>query len=195
MSKAAGTRLLILQKSFELIYKKGYKSTSIDDILGTMRVTKGAFFYHFKNKEDMGLATINEVMYPGMHKTLIEPLNNSRDPVAEIYLMMETLLTKNPFFLVKYGCPAINLIEEMSSVSEPFNTALSGITNEWRDAIEASLMNGKSDGKIRKDLNEREVSLFIMSGYGGIRNLGKLYGKECYSSYLKGFKNYLKSLE
>lgn len=35
MKKAETTRLNILQKAFELIYVKGYQTTSIDDIIAT----------------------------------------------------------------------------------------------------------------------------------------------------------------
>jgi TetR/AcrR family transcriptional regulator, transcriptional repressor for nem operon len=66
MSQAQETRVMILRKAFELIYKRGYQATSIDNIVATTSVTKGAFFYHFPNKEKLGLALINEVMYPGL---------------------------------------------------------------------------------------------------------------------------------
>jgi TetR/AcrR family transcriptional repressor of nem operon len=89
MSKAANTRTMILTKAFELIYKQGYQATSIDNILATTQVTKGAFFYHFKNKDEMGLAMINEIIYPGMYATLVKPLLDSKDPVNEIHEMME----------------------------------------------------------------------------------------------------------
>ena len=61
MKKAEGTRRNILEKAFELIYERGYQNTSIDDILATTGVTKGAFYYHFQNKDEMGLAIIHEI--------------------------------------------------------------------------------------------------------------------------------------
>jgi len=195
MSKAAATRLAILQKSFELIYTRGYQATSIDDIIATTQVTKGAFFYHFKNKEEMGLAMINEVMYPGMYWALVKPLVNSQNPVTEIYAMMKALLLTNPFFDVKYGCPAINLIDEMAPLNKDFNKALSKFVLQWQKAIETSLQAGKASGIIRSDVNVRQTTYFIMSGYGGIRNLGKVYGKSSYTPYLSGLRQYLKSLQ
>jgi len=68
MKKSELTRLHILQKSFELIYAKGYQNASIDDILATTQVTKGAFYYHFKNKDEMGIAIINELLEPILEK-------------------------------------------------------------------------------------------------------------------------------
>ncbi len=65
---------MILEKAFGLIYSKGYQTTSIDRSLPPPKVTKRSFLYHFKNKDEMGLAIINELMkthYPqGAHPIL-----------------------------------------------------------------------------------------------------------------------------
>ena len=194
MSKAENTRLTILQKAFNLIYKNGYQATSIDHIIATTSVTKGAFYYHFKNKEEMGLAIINDVMYPGMHQAAIAPLLQSDDAIAGIYKMMKGMLMDTTFFDAKYGCPAINLIEEMSPLNSAFSEALQRITNRWGEAIQASIEKSKQQGKVRSAVHSEQVAVFVLSGYGGIRNLGKMQGAPCYQVYLKELKNYLQSL-
>jgi AcrR family transcriptional regulator len=194
MTKAETTRLGILQKSFELIYQKGYQATSIDDILVNSPVTKGAFFYHFKNKEEMGLAMIQEIMYPGMVNMMIKPLINATTAADEIYLMMSNLL-KAPFFQVKYGCPAVNLVEEMAPLNTEFNKALAKLMMQWQQAIEASISNGQQTGNIRNDVDAKHVACFITAGYSGIRNMGKLLGPSCYNAYLHELKNYLNQLQ
>lgn len=193
-TKAAATRLNILQKAFTLVYQNGYRTTSVDDIIATTQVTKGAFFYHFKNKDEMGLAMINEVMIPGMHKGLIDPLTAAKDPAQELYTMMHGLLLDNPFFVVKYGCPAINLIDEMSAQNVLFGKALEALATQWQQAIIACVDKGRALGTIKLEVNSHQVALFIMSGYGGIRNLGKIYGKDCYIPYLAELKKYLNNL-
>lgn len=45
-----GEFLLTAQKLF---IKKGYYTTSVDDIVGEMGVAKGLFYYYFKSKEDL----------------------------------------------------------------------------------------------------------------------------------------------
>lgn len=195
MSKAAETRLYILSKAFELIYKNGFQATSIDDIIATTQLTKGALYYHFRTKDDMGLAIIRELMAPGMHDFFVKPLLQADDPAIEIYRMMKDVLLHNTFFNVKYGCPAINLVEEMAPLNQSFSDALSEISSDWQDAIYKSITKGKAAGKIRKDVNGKQVALFIASGYGGIRNMGKMYGLSVYHSYLKELKNYLDSLK
>lgn len=195
MTKAENTRSGILRRAFSLIYQKGYQATSIDDILVDSPVTKGAFFYHFKNKEEMGLSMIQEIMYPGMYDVLVAPLNNSTNPVEELYLMMHNLLLKSPFFQVKYGCPAVNLIEEMAPLNEAFKQALSKLILQWQKAIITNVNNGKNTGSIKPDVNAEQVACFITAGYGGVRNIGKLLGTACYHSYLHELKKYLNQLQ
>lgn len=194
MSKAAGTRTMILNKSFELIYQKGYQSTSIDEIIATTQVTKGAFYYHFKNKEQMGLGLINEVLYPGLSEMMIRPLEQSKDPVADLYKMMERLLNDSDFFNVDYGCPAINLIEEMSPINTTFKKALSKLVQLWQKSIVNALESAKAAGQIKEDSSPEEAAVMIIAGYGGVRNLGKVLGTKAYTAYLNGLKNYLNKL-
>jgi TetR/AcrR family transcriptional repressor of nem operon len=194
MSKAEETRIMILQKSFELIYRKGYQSTSIDEIIATTAVTTGAFFYHFKSKEEMGLALITDFLYPGMHNAMIKPLRQGADPLADIYMMMEGLLIKNNFFNVEYGCPAINLTEEMAPLNPAFKKALAKLVIEWQKAIVDTLHRARTNKITKTSFVADEAALVVITGYGGIRGVGKLMGKASYRTYLKALKAYLASL-
>ena len=195
MTKADNTRRSILLTAFDIIYKNGYQVTSIDDIIASTKVTKGAFYYHFKSKDAMGLAVIREVMQPGMHEVLVKSLENSTDPVNDIYDMMKAVLMNKTFFDARFGCPAVNLIDEMAPVNKSFSQALGAIMQKWQDAIRKCIDKGKSEHKIRKDVNAQQVAYFIAAGYGGIRNMGKIYGEASYTTYLKELKQYLKGLQ
>jgi TetR/AcrR family transcriptional repressor of nem operon len=194
MSKAVITRFNILEKAFALVYRQGYQATSIDDIIATTQVTKGAFFYHFKNKDEMGLAMIKEVMTPGMTATLNLPLLSSQGSVNEIYKMMHNILLKSEFFDVKYGCPAVNLIEEMAPLNNDFKKELLKLLNQWQKAIQFNIAKGIELGTIKKDIDAAQVACFVIAGYSGIRNMGKLSGVSCYRMYLKQLKTYLNQL-
>jgi TetR/AcrR family transcriptional repressor of nem operon len=195
MSKAAATRRGILHKAFELIYLKGYQATSIDEIIATTTVTKGAFFYHFKNKEEMGLAMINEVMYPGMVPYMIDVLGKTDEVLDDIYDMMKGLLLLNSFFKVEYGCPAVNLADEMAPLNESFRKALMHLMVAWQQAIEESLRKAQATGRISKAYEPKQIALYITAGYSGVRNMGKVFGKSFYTEYLMQFKIYLDSLK
>lgn len=195
MSKAAATRNHILENAFKLIYLKGYQATSIDEIISTTAVTKGAFFYHFKNKEDMGLAIIKEVMYPGMVPHMIEVLGRTEDLIEDIYNMIKDLLLYNPFFKVEYGCPAVNLIDEMAPLNASFRQALMDIMLEWQTVIEKHLTKAQAEGRINAAAQPKQIALYITANYSGVRNMGKVLGRASYVEFLKQFKTYLQTLK
>jgi TetR/AcrR family transcriptional regulator, transcriptional repressor for nem operon len=195
MKKAAATRLNILEKAFELIYVKGYQTTSIDDIIATTKVTKGAFYYHFKNKDEMGVSIINELLKPSLTTSFIEPLLSDSDPLNAIYDLMHNLLIENEFLKVEYGCPASNLTHEMTPWNADFHQALNDLTGQWIKTMADSIENGKKNGYVRADADSLQVTMFVMSGYWGIRNFGKLENsKKVYFPFLEELRNYLNSL-
>lgn len=191
MKKSEATRLNILQKAFELIYEKGYQTTSVDEIIATTQVTKGAFYYHFKTKDEMGLAIINELMKPSFKNTFIEPIQNTEDPLDSLYLLMENILMNNDFIKVQYGCPASNFTQEMAPWNIDFTKTLNDLSMQWENAMIHALEKAKKNGTLSQEINAKGVAVFVMSGYWGIRNLGKLENsKSIYLVYLKQLKSY-----
>ena len=72
----------------------------------------------------------------------------------------------------------------MAQPDFPFNRALATLMMEWQEAIERCIEFGKSRGVVRKQVNSKQVALFVSAGYGGVRNMGKLYGQSCYYTFI-----------
>ncbi len=51
----------LLESARELFLRKGYRDTSIDDISKKIDLTKGAFYFHFKSKEDIFLELVKRI--------------------------------------------------------------------------------------------------------------------------------------
>lgn len=196
MKKSEATRLTILQKAFELIYENGYQTTSVDEIIATTQVTKGAFYYHFKTKDEMGLAIIRELMIPNFKNTFIKPFQDSVNQLDTIYNLMYNLLMENEALKVEYGCPASNFTQEMAPWNIDFTKALNELSLQWEKAMIDAIEKGRKNGVIKSSVNAKEVAVFTLSGYWGVRNLGKLENsKSVYLVYLKGLKSYFDSLK
>ena len=47
----------LLDAALRVIREKGYSATTVNDLCAAAAVTKGAFFHHFRTKEDLAIAT------------------------------------------------------------------------------------------------------------------------------------------
>ncbi len=196
MKKSQETRLNILQKAFDLIYKNGYQTTSVDEIIATTQVTKGAFYYHFKTKDEMGLAILNELMIPNFKNNFIKSFENDGNPLDTIYNLLHYLLMENEDLKIEYGCPASNFTQEMAPWNVEFTKALNTLSLDWEKTMIDAIEKAKENGIIKTGVSAKEVAVFVMSGYWGVRNLGKLENsKSMYLIYLKGLKSYFETLK
>ncbi|ODN69281.1 TetR/AcrR family transcriptional regulator [Methylobrevis pamukkalensis] len=54
--RSKGARERLLDAALRVIRSKGYSATTVDDLCAAAGVTKGAFFHHFRTKEELGIA-------------------------------------------------------------------------------------------------------------------------------------------
>lgn len=62
MSKGEVTRQRILDAAQSAILEKGFTATSIDELIAECGLTKGGFFYHFKDKNDLAKALLRRYL-------------------------------------------------------------------------------------------------------------------------------------
>ncbi len=66
--KTEAPRKLILEKSFLKFYTQGFKPTSINEIMKTTRLSKGALYHNFKNKEELGVPVLKAELHERIYK-------------------------------------------------------------------------------------------------------------------------------
>ncbi|MGB7442795.1 MAG: TetR/AcrR family transcriptional regulator [Coleofasciculaceae cyanobacterium] len=85
------TKTRILDAAHNLVMGHGLTGTSIDMILEQAKITKGAFFYHFKTKSDLAQALVKR--YAEQDKTHLEAQlacaeKLSRDPLQQVLIFI-----------------------------------------------------------------------------------------------------------
>lgn len=62
MSKGEATRQRILDAAQNAVLEKGFAATSIDELIAECGLTKGGFFYHFRDKNDLAKALLSRYL-------------------------------------------------------------------------------------------------------------------------------------
>src|SRR3989304_6330584 len=91
------TREAILAAAQRLIHVHGYNHTVLDDVLRESGVGKGNFYYHFKSKEELGHAILDQLVTSFIERTL-EPCfaDPAGRPLAQIPRFLHRVLPAPP---------------------------------------------------------------------------------------------------
>jgi AcrR family transcriptional regulator len=80
----------ILKATLEVLSKKGYENTTINDIADTAKLSRGLLHYYFKDKEDL-VAQAMSFGFGSMWDSSIGSLQNAGSPEALVDSMTEVL--------------------------------------------------------------------------------------------------------
>ncbi len=194
--KSEHTKQLILDQSFKLFHENGFKTTSLDKIMNAAKLTKGAFYHHYKNKKELGLAIINSNLKQRIHDGMITPLASPGNVIDILTTTFVNRIKSFPVYDKKHGCPMNNLINEVADYETAYQLALKKLIEEWKSALISLLERGKQENTIRKDVNSNGVATYLISSYEGIRGLRKLYDNdEVLNEYIAGLTIYINQLK
>jgi AcrR family transcriptional regulator len=165
------TRERLLQSAFREVYRSGFQSAGIDTILASAGVTKGALYYHFKSKEALGYAIVEEVIAPDLRAKWLRPLLNGKDPIDTLIGIVQGESVRPED--VRGGCPLNNLAQEMSPLDEGFRKRLAIVFHEWQKGVASALREGQIHGRVRPDVEPVETAGFLIAMVEGYVSLAK----------------------
>ena len=109
------TRQSIIEAADQLFYQRGYEHTSFADIANTVQISRGNFYYHFKAKDQILEAVINQRLV-NTQKMLDKWQIEGKTPHERIRSFINILLA-NRKPITKYGCPVGSLCMELAKLN------------------------------------------------------------------------------
>jgi AcrR family transcriptional regulator len=167
------TREALLHAAFGEIHRAGFQAASLDMILSTANVTKGALYHHFPNKAALGYAVVEEVIKPFITERWVRPLDGADDPIQIMVDGLADMCRHVTPADIELGCPLNNLMQEMSPVDEGFRQRLSAVGKVWQSAIARALARGQGRGTVRDDVDPEKTAAFLCAAYEGIAGTAK----------------------
>ena len=192
---AERTRWEILRTGFNEVYERGFRATSVNDIVAKTNVTKGAFFHYFPTKNDLGYAIVDEVLGEMMLQRWIRPIAAYRNPIQGMITRYRKLMEETSDVGLALGCPLNNLSQEMSPVDPVFREKLRGVLDVWIEGTEMNRRRAQAQGYLRPDENPRKIAEFVvMLEEGSAAMMKNMRDRKIYWSLYEGFRQYLESV-
>lgn len=126
---------------------RGYRGTSMQEIVAAAGVTGGALHHHFPTKRDLAHAVITERVADEVGVTWIAAVEAAPTAADGIVQVFETVADALDGRAAVSGCPLGNLSLELSLSDAVLREAIAGAYRTWRAALAASLQRDADAGR------------------------------------------------
>jgi TetR/AcrR family acrAB operon transcriptional repressor len=169
-AEAEQTRRNILDAALELFHRKGYSRTTLGDIARSAGVTRGAIYWHFKDKVELFLALKDDV--ETSTKTRIEDLLQeevaSLEDVRASHLRFLRNLEENARF-----CTYFEIVFYRTEFTEELQPLMASYQDKLRRMVrknEQDFEQLRKRGRVRADLVCRQAAFDMAAIIFGLIN-------------------------
>lgn len=169
--KALETRDRILDAAEDVFYDKGVSNTSLNDVAQAAGVTRGAIYWHFKNKSDLFDAMCSRIRLP--IQDMIEDMADEKtaDPLGQLSKGCEFVMqqvVENPHYrkvltILFHKCEYLDATDPIHIYQK--NWLLHGI-----GTMQHVLENAKAKKQLPDDLDIHMASILLHVTFDGLLN-------------------------
>lgn len=163
------TRQQLLEAGCKIFGDKGYAATRLSDVAEVAGVTRGAIYWHFKNKKELFVALFKEKVDP-FFDLIGNVLNEDLGPLDILHKMISLILDeieKNTEFRSHQALEFANrkVQQEIPELREYMLKR----KDQFAKKIEQIIVDGQQKGEIRKDITPAAIMgtfITLFRGYG-----------------------------
>jgi len=163
-SRGAPTRQRIVDATASLIYAKGVKGTTLDDVRAAACVSKSQLYHYFADKE----ALVREVISARAARVLATQGTalTQLDSLAALRRWCVCILVLNRG-VSNGGCPLGSLAIELADKSEQARALLVAGFNSWEDLLAEGFAKMQENGELARSANPRDLAIGVLSAVQG----------------------------
>lgn len=186
--EAEQTREAVLKSALDIFYEKGFSRTTFDEVAKRINLTKGAVYWHFRNKADL-LAALIKQKFDIKHRE-IEP----RDPILTVDALREQIrlhaqAIEQDLDFCKFLFFLIYQMEWSEAIAQKIGEQVREIRDFPMQRTKETLTLLQKSEQITSNINVDELASILLSAWRG--TLGLYIGKQypiCFSvTVLKAF--------
>lgn len=182
----------IIEASIHLFDEKGFKETSIQDIVDLLGVTKGTFYYYFTSKQELlkeiHLDYIDDLVRQ-QEEVISETTTDSTEKLHKIvYMLISNIKTQRQSARIFF--------REMRHLSDEYIDKIRVKRNVFRENYQKLIEEGIKNGEFTTDLQPEMLTFGILGmtnwSYYWFNPEGKISEKELADIYVNMILNGIK---
>ncbi len=171
------TRRRILAAAHEEFWRRGYRAGSLNGIVEAAGVTKGALFHHFRDKNALALAVVEEVLAPELRDCWLVPLEGDGDALELLGRLLagelERIEEVGGGGAPGLGSALVKLAADVSEEDGELWRRVGALFGEWREAVARTLGRGQSGGAVHPSVVPADEAAFLVDAMAGMAVSGQ----------------------
>jgi len=149
--KGEQTREHILTEAGRLFQQRGFRATSLSDLLAATGLKKGALYFHFASKDEIALAVLERARRE--LAAFLEGALQGPTPAACLKAFFERMLSWQQEQGFVGGCIFGNTALEMGDADERFARLVDEVFEDWIERLHEIVAAAQAAGELRRDLD------------------------------------------
>lgn len=161
-----------LDAAMQLFWRKGYESSSLQDLLGTMGLSKSSFYQTFKSKHLLFQQCLQHY-----RQTLTDEMRAQLQKTGSGKTFITTLFhnvsneTRGPD--ARRGCLLMNTASEFAQSDPEIAELVSSSIDKFTQVFELAIQQAQQQGDISSDKDPKALATYLVSSMSGLRNMVK----------------------
>lgn len=173
LAKGEATREKILAAAAELIHRKGFGATSINDLLAETGLKKGCLYFHFSGKDALGLAILEKAR-AGFLTFLDAALSGGATPGERLTNFLDEIIKSQKEMGFVGGCIFGNTALEIGDIESNFTSFIEKVFEEWGEKLQIVIAAAQDSGEVRRDLTADVLTGHMVAAIEGGIMLARL---------------------
>lgn len=162
-------RELILAKGSEVMTRRGYHGTGVQEIVQAAGIPKGSFYHYFASKEDFALQALAFTYQPRLQRYAEALRNPALSPRARILGYYGDLLQHfSQQERLEYHCFIGSLSFEMNELLPAIGAQVEAILQESALILQDCLEQAQAAGELAADEDCANLAAFIANAWQGV---------------------------
>ncbi len=180
----------IINAAKQIMILRGYKATTVDEIIQQAGVAKGSFYHAFKSKEELAIAALIDYKEKGWELVTNGSYQNIEDPVIKAIAFVQYLEDKATE-IWQHGCLLGSISVEISDSYPLILDTIDRLFGEYEKAMAIIFNQALRARKIRK-VTGRELGQQLMVVVEGAIISAKSHSEpKLLAASIAHFKRYL----
>ncbi len=173
MNKGENTKRRILEQTTPLFNQRGFRTTSMSEIMEATGLQKGGVYNHFRSKEQMALQAFDHAT--SLLRESFPFVAGQENRVDALRRSIERFRNHRRNSPLTGGCPLLNSALESDDAFPALHAKCAGAVKSWHSQIKKLVVDGKRRGEVRLDADASRIASIVISGLEGGIFLDRLF--------------------